>query len=63
MNDRPKSLTRQQLETSVRALLPRASDIPESLRNTPTATAGVGMGGVLAGFTWGWLRGRRSRRN
>ncbi|HEY5121147.1 MAG TPA: hypothetical protein VII84_06195 [Acidimicrobiales bacterium] len=58
----PKSPTRQQLEDSVRALLPRTSDIPERIRTAKSSTAGVGLGGLVTGYMWGWLRGRRSRR-
>lgn len=57
-----KSPTRQQLEDSVRALLPRSSDIPERIRAAKSSTAGVGLGGLVTGYAWGWLRGRRSRR-
>jgi hypothetical protein len=58
----PKDATRQQLEDSVRALLPRSSDIPARIRNAKSSTASVGLGGLVTGYTWGWLRGRRSRR-
>jgi hypothetical protein len=57
-----KSATRQQLEDSVRALLPRTSDIPERIRTSKASTAGVGVGGLVTGYVWGWLRGRRSRK-
>jgi len=54
--------TRQQLEASVRALLPRRSDIPAKIRDAKSSTASVGIGGLVTGYAWGWLRGRRSRR-
>ncbi len=57
-----KSATRQQLEDSVRALLPRSGDIPEKIRTAKSSTATVGLGGLVTGYAWGWLRGRRSRR-
>ena len=57
-----KSATRQQLEDSVRALLPKSSDIPERIRTAKSSTASVGLGGLVTGYAWGWLRGRRSRR-
>jgi len=57
-----KTPTRQQLEDSVRALLPRSSDIPARIRDAKSSTAGVGLGGLVTGYVWGWMRGRRSRR-
>jgi hypothetical protein len=56
-----KSATRQQLEDSVRALLPRTDAIPERIRAAKASTAGAGVGGLVTGYVWGWLRGRRSR--
>ena len=58
----PKDATRQQLEDSVRALLPRSGDIPTRVREAKSSTAGAGLGGLITGYAWGWLRGRRSRR-
>lgn len=58
----PRGATRQQLEDSVRALMPRSSDVPARIRNATSSTAGVGLGGLVTGYAWGWLRGRRSRR-
>jgi hypothetical protein len=55
-------VTRQQLEASVRSLLPRTGDIPERIRSAKSSTAGVGVGGLVTGYVWGWMRGRRSRR-
>ncbi len=60
MTDR--SPVRRELEASIRSLLPN----PESLKGltakqTPT-TAVAGVGGLLAGYAWGWIRGRRSRK-
>ena len=57
-----KSATRQQLEDAVRALLPSTSGIPERIRSASSSTAGVGLGGLVTGYVWGWLRGHRSRR-
>jgi hypothetical protein len=54
--------TRQQLENSVRALLPCQSDIPARIRNAKSSTAGAGLGGLVTGYVWGWLRGHRSRK-
>ena len=58
-----RTTTRQQLEDSVRALLPRSSDISSRLRRAKSSTAGAGVSGLLTGYAWGWLRGRRSRRH
>ncbi|HEY5303966.1 MAG TPA: hypothetical protein VIJ86_07910 [Acidimicrobiales bacterium] len=55
-------VTRQQLEDSVRALLPRTTGIPERVLNAKSSTAGVGLSGLVTGYVWGRLRGRRSRR-
>ncbi|MDH2903139.1 MAG: hypothetical protein PXZ08_04210 [Actinomycetota bacterium] len=57
-----KDPTRQQLEDSVRSLLPRAHVIPVRIREAKPTTASAGLGGLVTGFVWGWLRGRRSRR-
>jgi hypothetical protein len=57
-----KSDTRQQLENSVRALLPRQRGIPAKIRNAKSSTAGAGLGGLVTGYVWGWLRGHRSRK-
>jgi hypothetical protein len=57
-----KTATRQQLEDSVRALLPRTSDVPDAIRTATSSTAGVGLSALVTGFVMGWKRGRRSRR-
>lgn len=54
--------TRRELEESVRALLPRSKDISQRLARAKSTTAGVGVGGLVTGYVWGWIRGRRSRR-
>lgn len=56
------SEARAQLERSVRAILPRRDDLPAALRDARATTAGIGLGGLLTGYVWGWRRGRRSRR-
>ncbi|MBW4030248.1 MAG: hypothetical protein HIU57_06165 [Acidobacteria bacterium] len=58
-----RATTRQQLEEAVRALLPRTSEISGRLRRASSSTAGAGVGGLVTGYAWGWLRGRRSRRH
>ena len=56
------STTRQQLEESVRALLPRSSTISGRLRHANSSGARLGVGGLLSGYAWGRWRGRRARR-
>ncbi|NNN02982.1 MAG: hypothetical protein HKL87_03180 [Acidimicrobiaceae bacterium] len=51
--------TRDQLEGLVRSYVPRRS--AHSTASTPQR-AGFGLGGLLAGFTWGYWRGRRRSR-
>ena len=62
MNDRA-TVTRQQLEDSVRALLPRTGDISQRLRHAKSAGPAIGVGGLVTGYVWGRWRGRRSRRH
>ncbi|MDE3081841.1 MAG: hypothetical protein KGJ39_00310 [Acidobacteriota bacterium] len=52
------SLTRRELETSLRALLP-ATDPMRDASDQPATLATVGVGGLLTGYLWGRLRGRR----
>ncbi|HUV57429.1 MAG TPA: hypothetical protein VMV96_01340 [Acidimicrobiales bacterium] len=60
MTDR--SPVRRELEASIRSLLPSPEAIKGiTARQTPT-TAVAGVGGLLAGYAWGWIRGRRSRK-
>ena len=60
MTDR--SPARRELEESLRALLPTQAEIKGlTARQTPT-TAIAGVGGLLTGYAWGWIRGRRSRK-
>jgi len=60
MTDR--SPARRELEESLRALLPSPSEIKGlTARQTPTAAI-AGVGGLLTGYAWGWLRGHRSRK-
>jgi hypothetical protein len=57
-----RSPARRELEASLRALLPSQEDIKGlTAKQTPT-TAIAGVGGLLAGYAWGWIRGRRSRK-
>ena len=57
-----RSPARRELEESLRALLPSPQDIKGlTAHQTPTAAV-AGVGGLLAGYAWGWIRGRRSRK-
>ncbi|MBU6495808.1 MAG: hypothetical protein KGR42_05260 [Acidobacteria bacterium] len=52
------SSSRDELEKLVRSYLPRRSSEPA----TTAQRAGLGLGGLLTGFTWGYWRGRRRSR-
>jgi len=55
---RERSATRRELEEKVRALVPtRLGGSPP----TNPVVASAGLGGLVSGFVWGWLRGRRRR--
>lgn len=54
--------TRRELEASLRSLLPKHSKIGGSLTSAKPTVATAGLGGVLSGYVWGWVRGRRSRK-
>jgi hypothetical protein len=56
---REQSATRRELEERLRALLP--TRLGGAATSNPVV-AGAGLGGLLSGFVWGWLRGRRRRR-
>lgn len=55
---REESATRRELEEKIRALLPVR---PGAGKPSNPVVAGAGLGGLLSGFVWGWLRGRRGR--
>ncbi len=56
-----RSPARVDLEKRLRDLIPSNSfQLDDS--NQLVTTAAVGTGGVVVGFIWGWLRGRRQRR-
>lgn len=56
------SATRQELEASLRSLLPEQAQIGKSLTSSKPGVAAVGLGGVLTGYVWGRIRGRRRRK-
>jgi hypothetical protein len=55
---REQSATRRELEEKLRALVPSRAG---SAKPSNPVVAGAGLGGLLSGFAWGWLRGRRRR--
>lgn len=55
---REQSATRRELEEKMRALIP--SRLADAASSNP-AVAGAGFTGLVSGFFWGWLRGRRKR--
>jgi len=57
---RKQSATRRQLEEKLRSILPRQEEDPSAEPSNPLV-ASVGLGGLLAGYSWGWIRGRRRR--
>ncbi len=59
---REQSLTRRQLERSIRALLPSDQQINELVPGKNTAVSTAGIGGVLTGYLWGRFRGRQVRK-
>lgn len=56
------SLARRDLETAIRSLVPSRDDLKVPSLSQGPATALAGVGGLLTGYVWGWLRGRRSRK-
>ena len=57
-----RSDTRLNLERSIRALVPDRQRLQESVLNEPPAIAAAGLGGLVTGYAWGWLRTRRQRK-
>jgi hypothetical protein len=55
---REQSATRRELEEKIRALLPPGLG---GAKPSSPVVAGAGVGGLLSGFVWGWLKGRRGR--
>jgi hypothetical protein len=57
------STTRRELEASLRSFLPKEVQIGGSLTDSKPTVAAVGVGGVLTGYLWGRVRGRRLRKS
>jgi len=60
---REQSPTRRQLEASLRSFLPERAQMGNSLTGSKPTVAAVGLGGVMTGYVWGRIRGRRVRKN
>ena len=56
------SPTRRELEASLRSFLPKEIQMGNSLTSSKPTVAAVGVGGVMTGYLWGRLRGRRLRK-
>ncbi len=59
---REQSATRQQLEASIRALLPSKEEIDEMAPSKNSAASMAGVGGIMTGYVWGRYRGRQVRK-
>lgn len=54
--------TRRELEEKLRAFLPKEVQLGSSLTDSKPTVAAVGVGGIITGYAWGRLRGRRLRK-
>jgi hypothetical protein len=59
---REQSATRRELEATLRSILPDEVQVGHSLTSSRPAVAALGVGSVMTGYVWGWIRGRRSRK-
>lgn len=57
-----QSSTRRQLEASLRSFLPDQVQLGNSMTSSKPTVAAVGLGGVVTGYIWGRIRGRRLRK-
>jgi thiamine biosynthesis lipoprotein ApbE len=60
---RVQSPTRRELEATIRAVLPDDLSLHGPDTTQPPTVAAVGLGGVVTGYVWGRIRGRRIRKN
>ena len=56
------SSTRRELEASLRSFLPKEIQGGGPLTSSKPTVAAVGVGGVVTGYLWGRVRGRRLRK-
>jgi hypothetical protein len=59
---REKSATRQELEASIRALLPSQAEIDDMTPSKNSTASIAGVGGIMSGYVWGRYRGRQVRK-
>jgi hypothetical protein len=59
---REQSATRQELEASIRALLPSKEEIDDLTPSKNSAASIAGVGGVMTGYVWGRYRGHQVRK-
>ena len=59
---REQSATRQELEASIRALLPSKQEIDELTPSKNSTASIAGVGGIMTGYVWGRYRGRQVRK-
>jgi hypothetical protein len=59
---REQSATRQQLEASIRALLPSKAELDELVPSKNSTASIAGFGGIMTGYVWGRYRGRQVRK-
>ncbi len=59
---REQTATRQQLEASIRAVLPSKEEIEELIPSKNSTTSIAGFGGIMTGYVWGRYRGRQVRK-
>lgn len=57
-----QSATRRELEAKVRSILPDSGSLPSFDGSQRPTLAAIGVGGVLSGYLWGRIRGRRVRK-
>jgi hypothetical protein len=58
-----RSQTRRELEESLRSFLPEQLQIGNSITSSKPGVAAIGVGGVMTGYLWGRIRGRRARKS
>jgi ABC-type cobalt transport system substrate-binding protein len=59
---REQSATRQELEASIRALLPSKEEIDDLTPSKNSAASIAGVGGVMTGYVLGRYRGHQVRK-
>jgi hypothetical protein len=59
---REQSATRQELEASIRALLPSEAEIDDLTPSKNSTASMAGVGGIMTGYVWGRYRGHQVRK-